>query len=254
MSDNTLTLYLTGDVSLAQFAEAVRHFSNLVDLLSREVAPETEIDWMVEDLQAGSALASIVGVAERETPVLRVVRAYEAVGQSLQRGEPILFSEPIRREAVAITKVINDKITSVSFQTAEEDAIVYADYDAPRATKLEPRVSFGAVKGTVETLSSRGKLKFTLYDPIFDKPVTCYIASEDFRSRLKEIWGKSVTVYGRVTRDPQHGRPMSIRDISRIEDVLSVKPGSYKAARGAFNWSEGDEPAEVTIRRIRDAE
>lgn len=28
----------------------------------------------------------------------------------------------------------------------------------------------------------------------------------------------------------------------------------YKAARGAFEWQEGDEPAEATVRRMRDGE
>src|SRR5690349_11179844 len=113
MPDNTLTLYLAGDVSLTQFAEAIRHFTNLVDLLSREVAADTKIDWIVEDLQAGSALASVAGVSESEAPVLRVVRAYETIGQSLQRREPIPFPEPIIREAIGITKVISEKIPSV---------------------------------------------------------------------------------------------------------------------------------------------
>lgn len=30
-----------------------------------------------------------------------------------------------------------------------------------------------------------------------------------------------------------------------------AEPGSYKQARGVFDWQEGDEPAEDTIRRIR---
>ena len=34
----------------------------------------------------------------------------------------------------------------------------------------------------------------------------------------------------------------------------TVEPGSYKRARGAIPWREGDESAEITIRRQRDAE
>jgi hypothetical protein len=32
-----------------------------------------------------------------------------------------------------------------------------------------------------------------------------------------------------------------------------VSGSSFQQARGAVPWHEGDEPAEVTIRRIRDA-
>lgn len=254
MSDNTLTLYLAGDVSLVEYADTIRHFANLVDLLTREVASDTNIEWVIDELQSGSALASVAGISQDEIAVLRVVHAYEDVGRSLQRREPIPFPEAIAREAKAITKVIGEKIPSVAFQTARADSIVYGDYDVTRHGGGEPLVAFGAVRGKVETLSSRGKLRFTLYDPIFDKAINCFVRDETMRSRLKEIWGQSVIVYGRVTRDSEHGRALSIRDISRIEDVVSSEPGSYKAARGAFIWSDGDEPAEATIRRIRDAE
>lgn len=254
MPDNTLTLYLDGDVSLSEFAETIRHFSSLVDLLSRELASDSKINWVVDDLQAGSALASVVGVSSDEGAVLRVVEAYENVGRSLQRHEPIPFPESIAREAVAITKVLGDKIVSVSFQTASEASVVYGDYDIEKQVASGALLSFGAVKGKVQTLSSRGKLKFTLYDPLFDKPVTCYVKEGTLQNRLKEIWGQNVTVYGRVAREPEHGRALSVRDITRIEDDVNMQSGSYKAARGAFNWSEGDEPAEVTVRRIRDAE
>lgn len=40
--------------------------------------------------------------------------------------------------------------------------------------------------------------------------------------------------------------------IEQNNDVLrSVEPGSYKKARGVLSWA-GDEPAEVSIRRLRD--
>lgn len=255
MSDNTLTISLSGEVSLSTFADIIQHFARLVDLLTREVAADTKIDWLVNDLQAGSALATIEGISEHQPAVQRVVQAYENVGISLQRGEPIEYSESVDKEARAITKVIGREIPSVTFQTAQRDAIVYGNYlsKSGQQRTRETIVSLGAVKGTVETLSRRGNLKFSLYDPIFDRPITCYV-KEDGISQLKDIWGKDVIVYGRVTREPENGRAISIRDINRIEEVVTVQPGSYKAARGVFHWAEGDEPAEATIRRIRDAE
>jgi len=252
MADNTLTIALEGDVSLAQFAETIRRFTSLVDILSREVADTEPIEWIIDDLQAGSALATIVGLAAHDEPVLRVVNAYSMVGRALQRNEPVPFSTAVKREAEAITRVIRDKITAIRFETARTDSVIYGAFDTQRKNAA-PRVTLGMVRGTVQALSNRGRLKFTLYDAIFDTPISCYVA-EGREATMRDIWGKQVTVTGRVTREPDNGRPMAVRNITSIEPVQESAPGSYKRARGALPWSEPDEPAEVSIRRLRDAE
>ncbi len=253
MADNTLTIALEGDVLLSQFAETIRRFTNLVDMLSQEVADNEPIEWIIDDLQAGSALATVIGLAKEEEPVLRVVSAYGKVGRALQRNEPVPFSTAVAREAAAITQVIQDKITAMRFETAQSDSIIYGAFDSRRKASATPRVALGMVRGTVQALSSRGKLKFTLYDSIFDKPISCYV--QDGREDvMREIWGKRVAVMGRVTREPDNGRPTVVRNITSIEPIQEAAPDSYKRARGALPWSEQDEPAEVSIRRLRDAE
>lgn len=253
MADNTLTLALEGDVALPDFREAVNHFTNLIDLLSREIAPSIEITWLIDDLQSGSAIATVVGISEQEEYVFDVIKGYSRVGNALQRREPIPFSASVAREAISITKLISDKIIAIRFETAESDAVVYGEFDVLQAASAAPRVSFGAVKGRVQALNSRGNLKFTLYDSVFDKPVNCYLQKgrEDL---MIEIWGKNVVVTGRVTRNVDTGRPVSVREITSIDPVLDFEPGTYKIARGIFPWTESDEPAEVSIRRLRDAE
>jgi hypothetical protein len=252
MTNNTLTIALEGDVLLIEFVETMNRFRNLVDLLSREVAPDTEIEWLVEDLQAGSAMATVVGLSDEPMPVLDVVRGYSRLGDALQRQEPIPFSEALRREAIALTKVIGNKITAIRFETAESDNVIYGKL-GPARSVATPRTSFGAVTGRVQALNSRGKLKFTLYDALLDKPVNCYLndAQEEL---MREIWGEQVTVVGRVTREPDKGRAVNVRNITSVERVRSIRPDSFRNARGIFTWSPGDEPAEASVRRLRDAE
>lgn len=252
MTDNTLTLALEGDVLLHQFNETMRRFQNLVNALSQEVAEGFEITWFIDALQGGSALATIIGIADEEEPVQKVVNAYTIIGKSLQYREPIPFSQHVAREAQALTHVIGDRITEIRFITAERDSVIYGVFDEKLAS-IAPRVSFGGVKGRVQGLNSRRNLKFTVYDSIYDKPVTCFL-KEGQEEKMRDIWGKEVIVFGHVTRGIDDGQPKSIRDISSIDTVLDVIPGSYKTARGILNWSEGDEPAEVSIRRVRDAE
>lgn len=116
------------------------------------------------------------------------------------------------------------------------------------ATELK---AIGVVKGRVQALSNQGRLDFILYDSLFDLPVTCYL-QERQENLLRELWGKQVFVAGLVIRDANSGHATAVRDITSIDPVIEVVPGSYKLTRGILAWSEGDEPAEVSIRRIRD--
>ena len=253
MPDTTLLLALEGDVTLDQFSEAVTHFHRLLLQLTQEVAADTKIEWDLEDLQYGSAIMAVAGRAEDEEPVLRVVSAFEDVGQALQQHEPIPYSRHVARQAEALTKLISNDIKAVRLGTARKEAIIYGIFDADKIGSTRPIVSYGSVKGRVQSISNRGKLRFTIYDAVFDKAVSCYI-NEEQHHILTDIWDKIVFVSGRVTRQPDSGLPVSVREITSIELVPVIEPGSYRRARGVFAEFGDDEPAEASIRRLRDAE
>ncbi len=253
MPDTTLVLALEGDVTLNQFSDAVNHFHKLLLHLTQEVAADARIEWDLEDLQYGSAIMAVAGRADNHEPLLRVVSAFEEVGQSLQQHEPIRFSQHVAREAEALTRLINRDIKSVRLGTARREAIIYRRFDAKKLSSTKPLMSFGTVKGRVQSISNRGKLRFTLYDTIFDKPVSCFITDEQ-QAVLSDVWDKTVFVTGRVTRQPDTGQPVSVREITSIEFVPLIEPGSYRLARGVLAGIGDDEPAEISIRRLRDAE
>src|SRR5690554_3008171 len=236
MPGNEVTLSLEGEVTLEDFAKTMTNFMSLMNELSSNVAAAAHIDWIIEDLQTGSAMATALGVSEQEGAVQRVVRAYEVVWEALERGGPIPYSDEVAEKARAITQVIDGRISAIRFQTSEMDAVIHSALGEGKRKQLIS--AFGLIKGRVETLNRRKGLKFTLYDDIFDKPITCYIRPELEKSML-EFWGKRVTVAGVLSRDPVHGRVVSVRDISDISLVLEVEPESYKIARGVIPWSEG---------------
>lgn len=253
MPDTTVVLALEGDVNLEQFSEAVNRFKTLLNLLAQEVAADTKIEWDLEDLQYGSAIMAVDGRADTDEPVLRVVSAFEDVGQSLQQHQPIRYSRHVAREAEALTKLIGNDIKVVRLGTARKEAIIYGLFDSKQQKTAQPLVSFGTVKGRVQSISNRGKLRFMLYDAVFDKPVSCYL-QEEYQHLLTDIWDKIVFVSGRVTRQPDSGQPVSVREITSIDFVPIVTPGSYRKARGVLANQETPEPAEISIRRLRDAE
>lgn len=250
MPGNDVTLALEGEVTLEDFAATLTNFTQLMDELSKFVAQSADIVWVIDELHAGSAEVTAIGVSEQTEAVTRAVRAYEVIAESLETGQSIPYPSNVTDKAVAITRVINGRISAVRFQTSEVDRVVSTAFTGQaRKSNIS---AFGMVKGQVETLNRRRGLKFTLYDDVLDKPIICHIRP-DQEELVREIWGKRVMVTGIIEREPEKGHARSVKEVTDISLVIEVDPESYKVARGVIPWYEGDEPPEVSVRRMRDA-
>ena len=250
MAKETLTLALEGDVSLVEFAKAISNLNLLLNQLTKEVNKDAEVDWIVDELYAGSAVATFRGVNGDLSSIENVVNAYEDVGDSLQSGRSINYSAITQRYARDLVSVIDNRVTSIRFETPEKDFVIVSR----PATDIQEAIKYAwsSVKGTVETLSHRKKLSFTLWDVLYDKPVSCYFR-EGQEDIMRNTWGKRAVVSGKVGRRSDTGRPIVIRDVKQVRIVEDVEPGSYRRARGVFQWTPDSELPEDIIGRLRSA-
>ena len=248
MPTDTLTLALEGDVSLREFAQAMSSFKDVVEALTSEVAGNARVEWLIEELQAGSASATVRGITDHAEDIGAVAVAYLLVGRALQTNQPVPYGERVRQPAMALLRMLGTHITSLRFETVDDDVIV--SERAQDAGPQDPLKSHGVLIGMVETLTKRRGLKFTIYDRIFDKPVTCYLkdGQEDI---IRDLWGKQVAVSGTIFRNAQNGRSYAIRDITTVRQVDDAPPGSYRRARGALAGKLDRLPEQV-IRSVRD--
>jgi len=252
MSNDMLTLELIGEVPLDRFAAATKHLQGLIEALSEEIASDAEIEWLVEELEAGSATTTVRGISEQVEAVRSVVLAYGNVGEALEQGNPIRYSPRVQRTATALTNILDGKIIAIRLATAASEATV-----AGRAAEGETRAvqyALGMLRGRVETISQRKGLHFRLYDSLFDRAVICSLqeGQQDI-DMLRNAWGKLVAVSGLIGRSPDTGRPVSVRRIEAIKIIEAREPGNYRRARGILNEALGDEKPEDAIREIRDA-
>jgi hypothetical protein len=262
---DTATLALEGEVPLAKFAEAVKSFHDLITGLSDETGA-SGVAWMLDDLSIGSAIAVIRGDGPIDQTE-RVVRRLSEVSVALeQRRKLTQFSPKVQRAASRLRRIPGGPVRVVRLQTEDGDVILHPpeETEAPRVVgrsapprplegvAIRPaRAAFGAVQGRVQMLSNRRGLRFTLYESINDRAVQCYLAAgqEDI---MRDAWNHLVVVEGWVSRDPLSGQAIAIRDVRTLH-VLPERPaGSYRLARGAAPSLSGM-PAEVAIRRLRDA-
>jgi hypothetical protein len=251
MAKDTVSLVLGGDVPLATFARVMGNFSALIRSLSDEVVGPGAIEWEISHLEGGSATAVVRGIYDVAADVERVVQAYGIVGQCLEQARPVPYSDEVVLTAKSITSILDGKVRSVEFVTDDYVASITEPLveEEERGHRL---YSLGTVRGVIETISLRGRLKFTLYDDLFDRAVHCY-PDEGQREHLRKVWGKHVSVSGWIYRDPDMGRPLEITRLGTILILEDFPPDSYKAARGVMPWRLGDELPEVLIRRLRDA-
>ncbi|MDM8519551.1 hypothetical protein QUF64_05835 [Anaerolineales bacterium HSG6] len=239
-------LILDGKVTLSDFANAVHYLNELVAVLSVEVTGENNIEWSIEELSTGSAKVLATGYAENMTSVDQVVTAYSTVGRSLADQTPIPYSDKVIAKAQAITEAINGQVKAITFTTSTSTAMI----DKPPVKKLpqlQKYYTLGTVTGIVDGLSQRRGLKFTLYDSLFDRAVYCYF-DDGQKEMIRGIWGEQVRVTGMIYRNPKTGQPEEVYNVQDVTVVTTLD--NLKQARGILPWN--GEPAEITIRRIRD--
>jgi len=211
---------------------------------------------VITELEAGSAIMTARGIGD-PTAAASVSSAYVRVGKALEGGDPSSLAEPVRREAREIVSVIDGGVEAVRFETAESDATVrsleeaFASGDVSEAPAPQP-VAYGGVTGRVQTLSSRGGLRFTLYDTLFDRAVSCYLA-EGQEEIMRDVWGRTAVVEGLVTRDRATGRAQVIRGVRGVTVVREAEPDAYLASRGLLRRDPAGRSPEEVVRELRSA-
>ena len=247
MAKTTVTFELGGRVEIEHLAQGISLFRNLIEGLTPKGAGVT---WVVEDLQPGSAVATLRGEAPDITAVERIVGEYESFGASMTReADTVLGDRNLSKAAAGIRKLAST-VEYVRFETLDNDYTIHGNEPSP--SQSEPVVSIGAVTGRVQTLTSRAGLRFNLYDAVHDKAVGCYLAPGR-EELMRETWGRRARVSGSVSRESVTGRPLVVRQVFDVEILEDPEPGSHRRARGAVPWRSGYELPEQVVQRLRDA-
>lgn len=253
--NDRVTLALQGEVTLEAFSNAVFHFNKLVNVLSAEAPIPEGLRWVITELEAGSAIATAQGVGD-SAAAAAVASAFVGVGKSLERGAAQQLAPDVREEARRLVAVLEQGVEAVRFETAEADATIRSLQEAfasgGTTEPISPQpAAYGGVQGRVQTLSNRGALRFTLYDSLFDRAVSCYPA-EGQEDLMRDAWGRVAVVEGVVTRDAATGRPQVVRRVRSVTLIREAEADAYLAVRGILGPKPSAPSPEETVRRLRD--
>ena len=250
MAKDTITFELGGRVDIRRLDEGIAAFRQLVSALT----VGAKIDWIVDDLQPGSALITLRGEAANQEEssqieVEKIVGRYEEIGRALER-QTAVDRGPNVAQAMDVVRRLIDSVEYVRFETLDAEYTIYPNGSAPKQPVSTSAI--GSVTGRVQTLSSRAGFRFNLYDSIHDKAVSCYLVAGQ-EELMRQAWGRTVRVSGHVSREAKTGRPMAIREILTVDILEDAPTHGYLQAKGAVPWRQGDLLPEEAIRRLRDA-
>ena len=252
MGNDLVTFRLDGEVTISKLSVAFVRFSTVLDTLREDRG--ANVRWVLVGLDFGSAAATAQAVP-LDDDAAQVVPAlcddYLQAARQVARGDADP-DRPLARVVRDLTAVADDS-NPVVFETADDEVIFLAPASSPQDSEASVQgvlttKSLGAVRGRVETISQRNTLRFSIYDLVNDRAVSCHPHPEH-KDIMREAWGLIADVSGTVTRDAKSGRPLTIRRVTRVDLVDEGDPDGYLRARGALRTSE---PAERIVRRLRD--
>lgn len=256
MAKTELTLVLNGHVSLENYAKAMSSFKKLISNLQKQHAKKISINWEVQNLESGSARATVNGEVEDISNlwyIEKIVKDYENIGEKSERG---LFSELpkyAKKPIEELTSIINGKIPSIRLETVDRDFSISTTYSENQQDKPPaniPSTYFDTVIGRVQNLFKEPSYRFTLYERFRNKPVSCFL-NPNYEDIMRDAWGKYAIVEGMVKISSSDGLPETIRDIKKVE-VYHGESGFWRDAIGAANGVFREMSPEDFVRNTRD--
>jgi len=216
---------ITADI----FSRSVRTFFELVEDVAVDVTGARKgIEWIVS-VKSGSITicATPESISACPTSVAQAIRAIatgiESIGKRTKR--PAHFSDNALRKLRELGNIVGfrdrglDRILiRVNGKSNELSPASVAYVDELLGT---PMSAYGTIEGKLLAVNVKGRLKFSVYETLTNRSVTCFVGDEKFEDVVSAIKDR-VSAYGLI-RYRKTGEPASIE----IED-LSVFPPEDK--------------------------
>ncbi len=210
-----LTLDLDGPkITSDRFRKAVEAFFGMVDDVSRQIAGEAKVKWIVS-VKGGSIHlsaapeASKLDVANKVPQIARAVRT--GISLISRRPErPKYFTDNALRHARDLAMIpearqIETAEISLANSSAKLTAKTVANIDALLGSHIK---DYGTLEGRLLVLSAQGGPNIAVVDPLTDRAVRCWVNEAQLEEAIR-AFRKRVAVTGLV-RYRRDGQPNSI--------------------------------------------
>lgn len=250
--DNTFQLNIANEtVDLVYFSQTLGAWVKLLKASAEVDAGQEKYELVVASLSGGST--HVAAAFQTPSPVLSQTfkQSADRAFQSIQRGTIADLPSKVRTAASRFQDARSKRPDmQVSVSTQSVDFLIPSRGMAARPK--EPTVSLGAIRGRIQTLSSRKGLQFTIWDEIFDRGVQVFISTE-LHDQLQRLWDHHAEVVGMISRHPDTGQPISIRDVRSLDEVAPSSLGDPNRFKGILRqYITPGSDVDDMLRRLRD--
>jgi len=224
-------------------ADLIKAADNLLGILREVDARATReggtLDWVIRDLQYGSAVFEVEAQPKgEETPIWApetVVRRFkEGMRQVIETGErPEAFSETAMRRAYDLSAMLNvNGIQGFKIQLDGEEVSLTPETKKSVRDALEGRYrAIGSVEGTIDAMSAHEEPYFcTVYTLLTGEAIRCYFGRallgtvyENFKRRVSVRGTFTTRANGEVTSLRAVGiEPLDVPDIPTVDEMIGI--------------------------------
>ena len=221
MSDQIEIKIEATDLTPESFLKAAESFLDLVQGVGKNVSPNP-IDWRVEVAEGSAILRARIAnpSAEGSQSVEAIYKGMRAL-RSGSKIVPFGFTQKELKNAKALVSVIDgNKVQKISFKNGGdlEDFPKTVIAVADGLLTGETHSAFGSIEGKIDSLSDKHSFTCSVFDPIFNREITCYFQKPSVEEEAVAAFRKRVLVSGLV-RYSREGFPTSI-----VVDAVRVFP------------------------------
>ena len=242
---NTMTIDIDGPYfPLEKFKETIEHFLSILSELDRGISTTGKpvIEWSVSSVSDGSlhltAEANVVSEdIEPGRPsevIFTFARGMEFIREKPER--PPLFSNKALKSAKAFSELLDpENFAEIELGAGNWRIQITRSISANVDEIIEDyHKSYGAIEGTLVSISLANKQSFGIRDFLEDRVVRCFFPDDLFEIARSAL-GKRVYVFG-IIRQRTHGQKINIQAtelkvLPSSNELLSLKD-ILKAVRG----------------------
>lgn len=239
-----------GQIRLSAYVDVLQQVRLSLDELDGRLRPTRtgKARWGVRHMPDDFGLRDLiapVSVPKRRDPAsLRLSTTTLVAGVSKlseEPGLPAAFSPALverlqrvgdRRAEGGIEEVVLEQIGGADARSATIDDVVLANAGA---SVREVSRAMSSFEGVLDVLNNRKSPRAAVYDARTHRAVTVYYDSAELAVRVRELFGRRVSVAGELSRN-QQGQPLSMR-LTAIDPLPDLTPSSLASLAGmAPDW------------------
>ena len=234
-SETDLTLEISGEqVTPVKFLRGVRAFFGILHGVTSDICGERpKVRWLVQ-VHGGSNLVSVYpspGYPYPEVPNL-IARAVRDGIETLEREaeEPEHFDMATVRHLKDLARLAStdegDDTRIRVWKQRDPIPVTHSSFSHVATLLRASSEDYGSVEGRLQVASERGRLHVVIYEPLWDKPVRCFI-DEDMLAEALSYFRQRVEAYGTI-RYRKDGQPISIT----VQEIIPF-PDRHELPRAA---------------------